>query len=328
MNPITEREYIYRIGFRDMRPHSKGFECKCDLPNCHDRKRRAYILLDNGSRGHNTYHCFNCGANTSLKKMIEYLNPSLYEEYLLHEKREYWEDIKAGKITPAKRKDYEVNTINSITDKEYDLKLFKFGRYFIPASESPKCVAYAEKRFIPPEVFSKCYYAIHPSCPWSDMLIFPFWKGDMIYGFQGRTVDGEKRFSTFSKNESFKIYNIFNVNFDKPVYIFEAILDSFSKSNSVAMLGSDLSVDVRKMLKFPVYCFDNDKTGLNKAIKYAEAGESVLVWPNEIKAKDTNQLQMEYNWTTTQIELMISNNIKKGFGATTALKLKRLNKKW
>lgn len=326
MDPINEIEFIYQLSLRNMKKHPKGFNFSCDM--CRDRKRRGYILIDNGTKGHSTVYCHNCGLSTTVGKFIEMTSPGVYEEYRAAERKEYIENLKQGKFT-EKKKDVSKILAASLDDVVHNLKLFQFNtKYFHPATSSPECVAYAKKRKIPEHIFETLYYNSHAKAEWGNMLIFPFRQGEYVYGFQGRTVDGSKRFHTFSKNESFKIYNIFNVDLEKPVYIFEAIIDSFHKTNSVAMCGADLSTQVQQMIKYPVYVFDFDKTGVTKAIKYAEAGHKVFVWPQELRSwKDFNAAVCAGVAEKT-LERAVLDNTFTGLAAVSRLRFILKSRKW
>jgi hypothetical protein len=156
--------------------------------------------------------------------------------------------------------------------------------------------------------------------------VFPFNKGEYNYGFQTRRLD-IKRFYNFSKNDSFKVYNIFNVDLEQDVYIFESIIDSFHKTNSIAALGTSLSVQVLRLIKKRVFCLDNDDAGRKKAIEYAQAGERVFLYPTNITAKDCNELVTKCGMTNKGIEDLILNNTFKGFGAEAKLKLRMRGKR-
>ena len=82
------------------------------------------------------------------------------------------------------------------------------------------------------------------------MVIFPCYMpdGETLYALSGRHIDF-KRFYIHSKNESFKVFNIFGVNLNENVFIFESIIDSYTVDNSIACLGADISKNILKMIK-------------------------------------------------------------------------------
>lgn len=320
MNLFRVLDFIHRTHLRDSKKHTKGFNFRC--PYCQDRKRRAYLLVGGDKQ---VVYCHNCGVSTSYKKFIEQFQPDLYEEYVQAEKEEYKEKLKDGIF---KKTESVSALINNKTDKEFDLKLFKFNpKYFQPVESNEQALAYCNKRKIPQHQIKKMYYNCHTKMPFGDSLIFPFSKDEFNYGFQARDIK-RKFFYTFSKNESFKIYNIFNVDLEKPVYIFESIIDSLFKKNSVAVCGTSLSQQVLSMIKKPVWCLDNDKTGMEKALTYAVEGGRIFVMPTDLKVKDVNELVMTYGMTEDAIDRLIVENTFTGLGAYTKIKNKLRNKKW
>ena len=320
MNLFRVLDFVHRTHLRDLKKHTKGFNFKC--PYCQDKKRRAYLLIGGDKQ---VVYCHNCSISTSYKKFIEQFQPDLYEEYIQAEKEEYKERIKEGIY---KKTDDAPTIINSMKDEKFDLKLFKFNtKYFHPVESNEQALAYCKKRKIPEYQIKKLYYNNNTEQSFGDSLIFPFTKGEYNYGFQARNLK-RKFFYTFSKNESFKIYNIFNVDLEKPVYIFESVIDSLFKKNSVAMLGTSLSQQVINMIKKPVWVFDNDKTGIEKALKYAVEGGRIFVMPTDFKVKDVNELAMVYDMSEDTIDKLIIENTFTGLGAYTKLKNKLRNRKW
>lgn len=321
MDWVDELEFINRMGLRDVKPHSKGFNFKCDL--CADKKRRGFILIDK-MKNFSTYYCHHCSTDTSVKKILELHYPFVYEEYLEKEKSSKIDKAKEGTLfskksfkTPAKK------------EETYNLKLFTLSkRSFVSAETSKECIEYAIKRKIPAKIFKKLKFCINEKLPCYNMLIFPFYfDEERVYGFQGRSLE-TKMFYNFQKNESFKVYNIFGVNRSDTVYIVESIIDSFQIQNCIAMCGTSLSERVVNMLPYRVYIFDNDvrtkdKKGIHQAIEYAKNKEKVLVWPTSLNDfKDPNDLIVKNNWTNLQLIDMIKNNIKEGIDAIISLKFK------
>jgi hypothetical protein len=322
MDISNELEFIFRLNLRNVRKHAKGFNYSCDI--CRDTKRRGYALI---SFDKVVMYCHKCTASMSLKSYIERYQNSLYQDYLLAEQQERLEKLRSGTLLAKK-----YNVLTPIETNIADLKVFKLNeKYFIPAKNSRQCVEYCEKRKFPEGVIDKLKYCTHPTLPCGGHIIFPcYWKdGEHIYAFQSRSMK-DKRFHIHSKNESFKVDGIFQVDLEKNVYIFESIIDSFYKKNSIAAMGAAISQQVLNMIPKDniVFCFDNDHKGIQQSYKYAEAGYKVLVWDSSLKwAKDPNELVTIGKWTPEMVERMIVNNIKSGFGAMTALKIKMGGKK-
>lgn len=156
------------------------------------------------------------------------------------------------------------------------------------------------------------YYGI------KDYLVIPFSKDSNYYGFYARSLT-EKRFINFTLNQNYGVWNLFNVDLNKPVFIFEAILDALSfrqiyKTNQIIALNtSTISKNVLNLIKYPFFCLDNDKVGIEKMIKYNSIQNSHFIcYPNDLKQKDFNEILQN----NIKIELVF----KKGFNALLHLK--------
>ncbi|ELH4668228.1 toprim domain-containing protein [Campylobacter coli] len=156
------------------------------------------------------------------------------------------------------------------------------------------------------------YYGI------KDYLVIPFSKDSSYYGFYARSLV-EKRFINFTLNQNYGVWNLFNVDLNKPVFIFEAILDALSfrqiyRTNQIIALNtSTIAKNVLDSIKYPFFCLDNDKVGIEKMIKYNSIQNSHFIcYPNDLKQKDFNEMLQN----NIKIELVF----KKGFNALLHLK--------
>lgn len=156
------------------------------------------------------------------------------------------------------------------------------------------------------------YYGI------KDYLVIPFSKDSSYYGFYARSLT-EKRFINFTLNQNYGVWNLFNVDLNKPVFIFEAILDALSfrqiyRTNQIIALNtSTIAKNVLDLIKYPFFCLDNDKVGIEKMIKYNSIQNSHFIcYPNDLTQKDFNEMLQN----NIKIELVF----KKGFNALLHLK--------
>lgn len=156
------------------------------------------------------------------------------------------------------------------------------------------------------------YYGI------KDYLVIPFSKDSNYYGFYARSLT-EKRFINFTLNQNYGVWNLFNVDLNKPVFIFEAILDALSfrqiyRTNQIIALNtSTIAKNVLDLIKYPFFCLDNDKVGIEKMIKYNSIQNSHFIcYPNDLTQKDFNEMLQN----NIKIELVF----KKGFNALLHLK--------
>lgn len=320
MNKIKELEYIPQIGLQNLRRFQKGFVCTC--PNCGTKtpwKRKLYILVE--GKQFITVFCQKCGLDTNLKNFIRMQNSLLYESYLAEERKELISDLKNGTLF---RKESNLSQVNNVIDLKYKFNLNT--KYFKPAKYHKESVEFCKERHIT-EHIDKFYYNVHPDHLLSGMLIFPFLLDDQstLYGFQGRHCK-EKKFNTFSTNESMKVYNIYNVDFDQTVFIFESIIDSLMINNAIAMLGTSISEPVMNLIKKRVFVFDNDRTGKKRAIQMLESGEKCLVYPDSFKYKDLNEA-VKKGVSKSSLPSLINENIYEGIKGITKINFQLMKMK-
>jgi len=321
MEKIYELKYIPMLGLKKLKRIQQGFVCSC--PICDEGKSpwktRCFFLVRN--RPYIVVFCQNCGYDTNFKTFLAQTNPHLFEDYKREERKLLIEDLKAGNIN--KKEKYIKPIINTDLDLKYTFKLNP--DYFKPAYEYSAAINFCKKRKII-EHIDKFFYNVHPTHILSGMLIFPFTlDNNIVYGFQGRHTLN-KTFHTFSKNESAKIYNLFGVNSDENVYVFESIIDSLMIENSISMLGVSLSSYVKSKMKNLIYIFDNDKRGIESSIIVAEENKKVLIYPKSFKYKDFNEAVMK-GVKKHELKQMIDENVYDGMSAVVKLKLIKNSRK-
>jgi len=157
-----------------------------------------------------------------------------------------------------------------------------------------------------------------------DSIVIPFYfyqdNIKQYYGFYSRSIS-EKRFINFTLNPNYTIYNWFEVDKSKEVYIFESIMDAWSfyimtgNKNIIALNTAKISQERLQELKYPVFCLDNDKTGLTSMIGYTNLSNAkFLIYDKDLPYKDINEILLnDKNYQFT---------FEKGFKAK--LKLKEL----
>ena len=107
-------------------------------------------------------------------------------------------------------------------------------------------------------------------------------------------------------NKLSHFFNILNIDFEKPINIFEGFIDSLFSSNSLGLIGTNSMDDAMNFLlncddEIKIRFFlDNDPTGINKATKFLKSGHTVFLWNklfNKLveKAKDKNKAKKIYN---------------------------------
>lgn len=129
------------------------------------------------------------------------------------------------------------------------------------------------KRFYKIVEFDDLYNYIHPDKPIDEMEAIPY-------------------------NKISHFYNIFNIDFEQPITIFEGFLDSLFYPNSIGMVGAKNDQDLLKFLfesdadlKLNFF-YDNDATGILKATKMLKNGHSVFLWNklfDDLSIKEKNR---------------------------------------
>lgn len=160
-------------------------------------------------------------------------------------------------------------------------------------------------------------------------------RGNKLLGFQIRNLkdDKAKRFykehefeyiynyknfddrldeiEAISYNKLSHLFNILNVDFNKPVNAFEGYLDSEFFPNSMSLLGLDTDISIIENENIDIrFIFDNDGPGIRKSKKMLEQGKCVFLWRKMIDdlskgdyklkksledIKDMNQLVIFYD---------------------------------
>jgi len=164
----------------------------------------------------------------------------------------------------------------------------------------------------------------------SEFIIIPLTKGDKWYGFQALAWKQKKFFVYMvTGNSGYKAWNFYNIDKEKPVYIFESIYDAMSSGleNSIAQLGANLGDDRIKELKEPIFCLDNqrvDEKAHEETIKYLERGYKCFIWPEGSErfkdANDLRKIRVHYE----KISSMILKNINSGMMGTLKMKMIRV----
>jgi len=295
--------------------------CKC--PICGDSNKKA-----NSKRLHlykkgdlELINCFNSGCACENKTIYSFLR-DFYPHLLPAYKKETFGD----KINNLKQNQSlgDMVSMDAVLKPKTEPKpdLYDLSMFFNPLTQP--YIDYLENRGITPGKWfigkenikiGEIVYNI------KDYLIIPLVCDGKHYGFYSRSID-KKDFITFVSTVGFKVWNWFNVNKKEPVYIFEAIFDGISTgyTNIIANLGAKIPQDRLDQLREPIFCLDNDKTGIEMSIGYANQGHKVFVMPNVFLEKDFNELKL--NHPTLDIKKLIAENTFTGISATTRLKAK------
>ena len=300
------------------------FNFRC--PHCGDSqksktKARAYLYRVKNDM---FFKCHNCGQGQNLANFIKFIDPKLYEQYLLERYK------KSAPATPKPKFDFKPTKFTDQTPID-DLKSIK------DLPEDHPARLYCMNRKIPEKYFDKLFlsdkfmtlvnevkpntYKITKDHP---RLIIPFYDTTgKVFAFQGRAFGKEQpKYLTIKLDESKqKVYGLDKINFQKPIYITEGPIDSLFIDNCLAAGGADLFLKNKIPNDQITYIFDNEprnKEIVKRMYKVIEQDFNVVIWPDEIQLKDVNDMIMS-GLTKLELQDIISNNTYSKLSALTKL---------
>lgn len=305
MSILTDRKYVDLLSTslnQFVKKDSNVWNARC--PFCGDSqknkfKKRFYIFERKGVL---LWKCHNCNLSGRLSQLIQKVNPSLYQEYLL--------ETFGEKTKPKVPNETFVKTSKPVF-KEKTIDLPRLDKL----TEEHLAVKYVNSRKLPKSLAESLYYAddfkkfveeINPAnsknaknlVAGEKRLIIPFYdENKKLLGFQGRALyNTEIRYITIKLDDAYKkVYGLDHIDFTKRVYVFEGPFDSSFIPNSVAAMDSDLYglADHLKEAVDVTYVYDNEprnKDIIRAMTRTIDMGYEVCVWPSHILQKDINDM--------------------------------------
>jgi len=300
------------------------FNFRC--PHCGDSqksktKARAYLYRVKNDM---FFKCHNCGQGQNLANFIKFVDPKLYESYLLERYK------KSAPPTPRPEFDFKPTKFKDQTPID-DLKSIK------DLPEDHPARLYCDNRKIPEKCFDKLFlsdkfmtlvnevkpntYKVIKDHP---RLIIPFYDTTgKVFAFQGRAFGKEQpKYLTIKLDENKqKVYGLDKVNFQQPIYITEGPIDSLFIDNCLAAGGADLFLKNKIPNDQITYIFDNEprnKEIVKRMYKVIEQNFNVVIWPEDLQLKDVNDMILS-GLTKLQLQDIISNNTYSKLSALTKL---------
>jgi hypothetical protein len=275
-------------------------------------------------------HCFNCGWKGNVYSLLESVSPSLYNSYKNERRAVSLDLLKPKEYKPQEEIKIDVSFFDSV--RELPKNLFDLPDVFKQIEHGDPYYEYLKGRGMSDDkisMFLKSEGDIvynNQRVQLNGYIVLPLRCLDKVYGFQVRSIK-DKKFYTFipEENHGYKVWNWFNIDVNKPVYVFESYFDALSSGldNIVAQLGATLSEDRLKEVKEAIFVLDNqhiDPTAKAESIKYAKRGHKVMVWPKGIIYKDFNDM-LKKGAEVSKIANFIQKNIDQGLTAEIKLRL-------
>ena len=299
MSSYIDLKFINDVSSRLVQFKKKGdylFNFRC--PHCGDSKKsktkaRAFFYRVKNDM---FFKCHNCGVGQNLANFIKFVDPKLYDQYLLERYK------RSAPSTPKPSFDFDFKPVF-----EDDTILSKYKKISELKPEHP-AYRYILNRKIPNEHFDKFYlvdkfyelvkkvkkdnFTIKDDHP---RLVIPFYDATgKLFAFQGRAFGNEQpKYVTVKLDENKKkVYGLERLNFQKHIYIVEGPIDSLFIDNCLAAGGADLFID-RFNPQQVTYIFDNEprnKEIVDRMYKVIEKDYNLVVWPEDMRHKDINDM--------------------------------------
>lgn len=333
---LIEKQYIGMLSsrldkFSQKNDNTYNFRCfYCGDSKKSKSKIRGYLYAIGNSFN---YRCHNCGKSISFKNFLKDIDSNLYEKYIL-------EKFKGSKEPELKLKPISLKVgsvdLDSIAPS-VKLEIKKQNKHLnLPLiselnTEHP-AVKYLEDRKIPKDKFNTLYFSENFKS-WTNTqkqtfsslkydeprIVIPLISNGTLFGFQGRSLSKKSKLKYITiilDSKYSKIYGLDSIDWNKNVHIVEGPFDSMFIPNCIAMAGADVdlsSISSRKDVDF-IFIYDNEKRKkeiVDRMEKTINEGHSIVIWPNDLKEKDINDMILE----DVPVNEIIKNNTFRGLQA-------------
>jgi hypothetical protein len=323
MSIWIDRKYILMLSpklelFKQKNTNLYTMRC----PYCGDSqkmksKTRGFVYSKNDNY---FYTCFNCDKGTTLRSLLNYLDPHLEQEYIMENFQEKFTGNRHNSIDkPAipkfkvEDKKIDLPTIASLDDNHIAKKYILDRK--IP-EKYLKHLFFAEdfKSFVE-SVSDKKLDQTGPR------IIIPFYSrsGDLV-AFQGRALDSySMRYITVKLDrEQEKIFGLDKVDPMKPIMVCEGPFDSLFLPNAIATADSNLAAaanvfDKSKLILIPD-CEPRNANIVKNIGRFIKNGFAVCLLPESFGVKDINDA-IKNGLTQEELLGIISNNTFSGLRA-------------
>lgn len=316
---------------------TKPYLANCRCPFCGDSqtnkfKARGYIFENSG---HLAFKCHNCGVSTNVRKVVQLVDPTLYDQYRL----EILKEAEQLDIEPPKKFTSDITKFAKRRIDKFepfaDLKRISQLKHDHPAKK------YVTERNIPSHNHFRIYYSpIY--CSWVNSfipdkfsekackhdeprIIFPFIdKNGYLFGFTGRSISKQTtlRYSTIILDETKdKIFGLDSIDPNKTVYVVEGPIDSLFLDNCVAMAGADVRLTNITSQDKLVVIYDNEPRNaeiVKKIERMIDNGYKVCIWPDHVEEKDINDM-VNSGLSSAAVQATIDQNTYSGLAAKLRL---------
>jgi transcription elongation factor Elf1 len=309
---LVDSKYIGVISsrlqkFKKVKADLYNFRCPiCGDSQKNKSKTRGYLYAVKADMN---FRCHNCGASMTLSNFIKTIDPVIHKQYVF----ERFKSNKTGRGTVVEdpKFNFETPQFKPKLDlpKASEVKIAK--QYLDNRKLDPTKFYYTDKF----KAWSNSHKKTFDSVTYDEpRIIIPLFYKNTLIGFQGRSLGPSKvKYITVMINDDApKIYGLDNIRGDAPVFVTEGPFDSTLIRNSIAMCGAD--GDVGKWgISDPVWVYDNEprsKEITTRISNTIDRGDKVVIWPNNLKEKDINDMVLAGHSVQELLESNIYNGLK------------------
>ncbi len=307
----TEIKYLNLLStrlqkFKQKKRNLWNFRCPvCGDSTRNKNKARGFVFE---LKGDLVYKCHNCGVSLPIGKLFEHVDPQLYKEYRLEKFKDSQKprvDMRKVKKVVSQTPVFKVNTLRDLTPID-ELNNSHPAREYLLNRRLPTTALYYTEKFkewtnsVKPDTFSD-------TTSDEGRIIIPLrtQEGD-VFGFQGRSLSntGLRYITILLDEDQPKIFGLDTINHERIIYITEGPFDSLLIDNSLAMAGADVS-GLPEHLNNRVFIYDNEPRNNEitaRIERHIDSGDAVVIWPDNIKEKDINDMILGGHLVQTIVE--------------------------
>jgi transcription elongation factor Elf1 len=273
--------------------------------------------------------CHNCGHSTNIGNLIKYVDPAMYDQYVL-------ERYKGGATRYNAHKDVSQMLPEPVKEELLVDDILESLKRLDTLDITHPAVKYLISRKIPRDKWNLLYFApkfkkytnsvvpkfVEPIKDDHPRMIIPYFTNHgKCFAYSGRAYgDEEPKYFTIKVDETQeKIYGLERIDYAKRILVVEGPIDSLFLPNAVAVSGASFDTPtIRSLLANATIVMDNEprnKDIVKQMGKYIESGFSVCMFPDSIEQKDINDMILKGGLTVEQIVDVINTNTYSGMEA-------------
>lgn len=322
MSVWIDRKYLLLLSpklekFKQKNTNLYTFRCPyCGDSHKNKSKTRGFVYEKNSNY---FFTCFNCDKGTTLRSLLNFLDPYLEQEYVMETFQEKFNPVQQPIIKPS---------VPKFTKTGYNLNLPCV--FDLPDNHVAK--KYVLGRKIPEKALKSLYFSenfkeyvesisdkkLDQTGP---RIIIPFFsKSGELIAFQGRAIDNySMRYITVKLiKDQEKLFGLDKIDDSKPIMVTEGPFDSLFLPNAIATADSNLAAAAKlfskdKLILIPD-CEPRNKNIVQNIDKFIKNGFNVCLLPESFGAKDINDA-IQNGLTIDELYSIISNNTYSGLRA-------------